>query len=174
MSPLGYHVIILFVSSGTSAASFMCGTNIVLVKHSLMNGVTIDNWQVHRISCTAIESRHGRWWTAQHSLVLVPGRICSSQWGLHSLGWFCFAQANAQCARSLLIRQRMADNSLWQAATILYEQLDCNCSVGILSQPHLSLCLCKRAFPMKLSFHCSLSACICNADAQHVSILGEK
>jgi hypothetical protein len=39
----------------------MCGMSIVSVKQSLMNGVAV----VHRISCTAIEPRHGRGGTAR-------------------------------------------------------------------------------------------------------------
>jgi hypothetical protein len=53
--------IILFVSSNTLAASFMCGMSIASVKQPLMNGVAV----VHRISCTAIEPRHGRGGTAR-------------------------------------------------------------------------------------------------------------
>jgi hypothetical protein len=40
----------------------MCGMSIASVKQSLMNGVAV----VHRISCTAIEPRHGRGGTARH------------------------------------------------------------------------------------------------------------
>jgi hypothetical protein len=39
--------------------------SIVSVKQSLMNGVAV----VHRISCTAIEPRHGRGGTARQRLV---------------------------------------------------------------------------------------------------------
>jgi hypothetical protein len=42
----------------------MCGMSIASVKQSLMNGVAV----VHRISCTAIEPRHGRGGTARHGL----------------------------------------------------------------------------------------------------------
>jgi hypothetical protein len=38
-----------------SVHEFMCDMSIASVKQSLMNGVTV----VHRISCTAIEPRHG-------------------------------------------------------------------------------------------------------------------
>jgi hypothetical protein len=41
----------------------MCGMSIVSVKQSLMNGVAV----VHRISCTAIEPRHGQGGTAQQA-----------------------------------------------------------------------------------------------------------
>jgi hypothetical protein len=41
----------------------MCGMSIASVKQSLMNGVAV----VHRISCTAIEPRHGRGGTARQA-----------------------------------------------------------------------------------------------------------
>jgi hypothetical protein len=41
----------------------MCGMCIASVKQSLMNGVAV----VHRISCTAIEPRHGQGGTARQS-----------------------------------------------------------------------------------------------------------
>jgi hypothetical protein len=46
----------------------LCGMSIASVKQPLMKGVTA----VHRISCTAIEPRHGRGGTAQQrSCMLV-------------------------------------------------------------------------------------------------------
>jgi hypothetical protein len=60
----------------------MCGMSIASVKQSLMDGVAL----VHRISCTAIEPRHGRGGTAQHQDFEV--RVCFEKSSKTQIGLF--------------------------------------------------------------------------------------
>jgi hypothetical protein len=56
-------------------AILMCGMSVASVKQSLMNGVTV----VDRVSCTAIEPRHGRGGTARQlsgHVLSVLRRVC--------------------------------------------------------------------------------------------------
>jgi hypothetical protein len=111
----------------------MCGMSIVSVKQSLMNGVAV----VHRISCTAIEPRHGRGGTARQlaSCSSIILRMFVRGWrtptSLLSLFFTLIeSQFNSRCQRApgpFLLTVISAEKDQMQCSTSDRVQLNAAC-----------------------------------------------